>query len=85
METSPAETIASQKPEPTTVQIGDTFRMDCALGTYECRVARRHREAGHYECVQTRWLTEVPEFRNGFNGTIYVMARADILAAMREG
>ena len=63
------------------VDIGDVFRLDCALGVYECRVLRPHRDAGYFETVFVRWVTEVPAFRRGFVGSIEVMSRENIIAA----
>ncbi len=63
------------------VRIGDTFRMKCALGIYESRVLRRHRDAGYYETVFVCWVTEVPAFRQGQVGGIDILSRAAILAA----
>lgn len=72
----------STEPKPQTVEIGDTFRMRFALGIAEYKILRRHREAGHFECRFDRWVTEVPEFRQGFVGTLEVFDRQRILAAM---
>ena len=71
------------EPQPLTVNVGDTFRRECALGIYESRVLRRHREAGHWETVMERWVTPVPAFRQGFVGGIEILPSAVILEAMR--
>ena len=71
------------EPQPLTVQVGDTFRRACAIGIYECRVLRRHRDAGHWETVVDRWVSDVPAFRQGFVGGIEVLSSAAILEAMR--
>lgn len=70
------------EPAPRDVRVGDTFRRKCALGIYESRVLRRHRDPGYFETVHVRWITEVPAFRQGFCGSIQIMSRAAILAAM---
>ena len=64
------------------VRAGDTFRQRCDLGVYESRVLRPHRDAGYYETVFDHWVTDVPAFRQGFVGTIEIMATTAILAAM---
>lgn len=64
------------------VRIGDTFRMKCALGIYESRVLRPHRDIGYYETVFERWVTEVPAVRQGQVGGIEIMSRAAIIEAM---
>lgn len=75
----------SERKTERTVSIGMLFRERVALGTIEYEVYRRHREAGHFECVHRRWLTEVPErFRHSFNGDIQVKSREDILRLMDE-
>lgn len=69
-------------PWPLTVRVGDTFRRECALGIYESRVARPHRDVGYFETVHVRWITEVPAFRQGFVGGIEIMSREAIMKAM---
>jgi hypothetical protein len=65
------------------VAIGDTFRQCCALGISEYEVWRRHRDVGYFECVFRRWVTDVPDFRQGFVNSIRVFSRAQIIDAMR--
>jgi hypothetical protein len=65
------------------VRIGDTFEMECALGRYEGRVLRRHRDAGYFETVFARWLTPIEPFRQGFVGSIEILSHSEILAARR--
>lgn len=72
----------TMEPPVRTVRIGDIFRMRCALGVYERRVLRPHRDAGYYETVFTRWVSDVPEFRQGFVGGIEILSRKAILDAM---
>lgn len=69
-----------------TVRVGDTFRMKCALGIYEARVLRPHRDVGYFETVMERWITEVPAFRYGCRvGGIDILSRAAILTAKYQG
>ena len=71
------------QPPARRVCIGDTFRSKCALGIYESRVLRpAYRNAGYYETVFERWITEVPAFRQGFVGSIEILSGAEILAAI---
>jgi len=35
------------EPKPRSVRVGDTFRLKCALGIYESRVLRPHRDPGY--------------------------------------
>lgn len=70
----------TETPVPT-VRVGDTFRRRCALGIYESRVLRPHRDVGYFETVMERWITDVPEFRQGFVGSVDIVSRKDILAA----
>ncbi len=71
-------------PAERTVRVGDLFRERVALGIIEYEVLRPHRDAGYFECVHRRWVTEVPEFRQGFCGSIQVRSRSDILRLMYE-
>ena len=64
-----------------TVRVGDTFRQRCALGVYESRVLRPHRDVGYFETVHVGWITDVPEFRQGFVGGIDILSRETILKA----
>jgi hypothetical protein len=69
------------EPSDRSVRIGDTIRFECALGLYEVRVVRRHRDIGYFETTFDRWISEVPAFRQGFVGSIEVRSRTDLLAA----
>jgi hypothetical protein len=71
------------EPIPPSVCIGDTFRLRCALGIYEARVLRPHRDSGYFETVFVQWVTDVPSFRQSAVGGIQIMHRNDILKAMR--
>ena len=68
---------------PISVRPNDTFRQHLALGIAEYRVVRRHRQAGYWEVVFSAWVTPVEAYRQGFVGTLDVMANRDILDAMR--
>lgn len=70
------------EPPRRTISIGDTFRLRCALGTYELRVLRTARcDVDYLECVFTQWVTEVPAFRQGFVGSHETHSRTKALAA----
>ena len=62
------------------VRIGDHFRIRCAIGITEWRVLRRHRDAGYYETVCVRWVTEPdhPSRQSRVN-SIEVRSRAAII------
>lgn len=70
----------TQLPERT-VRVGDIFRMKCALGIYETRVLRRHRDIGYFETVITRWISDVEPFRQSAIGGIEILSHSKILAA----
>lgn len=63
-------------------RVGDTFRLRCALGVYESRVMRPHRDIGYFETKVERWCEPVPAFREGFVGSIEVLSREAILSAI---
>lgn len=70
------------QPAPRTVRNGDVIRLRCALGVYEVRVTRTTwREVDWRDTVFVRWVTEVPEFRQGFVGSIETHPYAKLLAA----
>lgn len=70
------------QPTPRTVRIGDVIRLRCALGIYEVRVTgTTWREIDWRDTVFVRWITEVPDFRQGFVGSIEAHRYADLLAA----
>lgn len=71
----------SQNPPERTARFGDTFRQRCALGVYESVVLRPHRDVGYFETKVERWVTEVPDFRQGFVGTIEILSRSAVVAA----
>lgn len=64
------------------MHISDHFRLRCALGVSEYKVLRPHSTPGHYECVMTRWITEVPEFRQSRVGSIQILPLQEILDAI---
>lgn len=64
---------------PIVVHAGDTFRRNSAMGIYESRVARRHRDAGYWETVI------ISGGHPALVGSIQVVAETDILAAMLGG
>ena len=67
---------------PRIVRNGDVIRLRCALGVYEVRVTgTTWREVDWRDTVFVRWVTEVPEFRQGFVGSIEAHPYAKLLAA----
>lgn len=64
------------------MRVGDTFRQRCTIGVYESRVVRSHRDPGYFETIVERWVTDVPEFRQGFVGSIEILSRYAIIKAI---
>jgi len=73
----------SAEPRPLDVHINDLFRVRCALGISERRVLRPHRDAGYFETVFVRWVTEPDHLcRHSAKGSIEIMSRSAVIAAL---